>query len=119
MFFRQVAHVKKAMNPDGWQGKTFPASSHIKFCAGISKPLHFLFERDGDGRGCLRTKLNARQELWSEPFYPLKCENNGLDAPDHEHKLSLDAIDMYVKPRAVRMSQIALMICVTSSRDHV
>ena len=90
------------MNPElqKWYGTT----SHIKQITAISKPLHFLFELDETGRGCMRTKLNARQERWSEPFHPLKCENNRLDGPDHEHKLKLENIAMFVKPQKVLYS---------------
>ena len=83
------------MNPE--LQRHFGATSHIKRCVNVSEPLHFCFELDGNGRGLMRTKKNARQEQWSEPWYPLKCEKNGLKTPDHEHKLSLGAIEMYVK----------------------
>lgn len=89
--------MKKMMNPD--LQRHFGATSHIKRCTAVSEPLHFCFELDGNGRGCMRTKKNAQQEQWSEPWYPLKCEDNGLEAPDHEHKLSLDNIGMCIRKR--------------------
>lgn len=91
--------MKRMMNPD--LQRHFGQSSHIRRCTAVSVPLHFRFELDGVGRGCMRTKKDAQQELWSDPWYPLKCENNALDAPEHEHKLTLEAINMCIKPREV------------------
>ena len=99
----QVADVKVMMNPD--LQKWFGATSHIHQCTAVSKPLHFSFERDGEGRGCMRTKMHGRQEQWSDPWYPLKCKNNSLDAPETDHKLSLRAVKMCVKHREV-MSRV-------------
>ena len=103
MVMYQVADVKVMMNPD--LQKWFGATSHIHQCTAVSKPLHFSFERDGEGRGCMRTKMHGRQEQWSDPWYPLKCKNNSLDAPETDHKLSLRAVKMCVKHREV-MSRV-------------
>ena len=93
---------ERMMNPDlqKWYGST----SNINKVTAISVPLHFLFELDENGRGCMRTKITARQERWSEPFYPLKCENNSLEGPDDEHMLKLGNIAMFVKPQKVLYS---------------
>ena len=99
VYTHQVADVKKMMNPE--LQKHYGLSSHVKQATAISQPLHFCFELDGNGRGCMRTKLTGKQAEWSEPWYSLKCENNGLNAPEHEHKLSLEMINMCVKPREV------------------
>ena len=40
----------------------------------------------------MRTKHTVDQEEWSEPYYPLKCENNRVDAPDAPLKLKLTDI---------------------------
>lgn len=87
------------MNPD--LQKWFGATSHIHQVHAVSQPLHYRFELAGDGRGCVRTKQNAKQEMWSEPFFPLKCPDNGLDSPDHPHKLKLENISMTIKEREV------------------
>lgn len=87
------------MNPN--LEKWFGATSRIKQCNGISEPLHFRFQLDSNGRGCMLSKMDSRQERWSEAYYPLKCENNTLDGPDHEHKLKLEDIDMVIKKQEV------------------
>ena len=94
-----MADVKRLMNPElkKWYGE----KASIKQLTAISKPLHYCFELDEKGRGCVKTKMTAEQELWSEPFYPLKCENNALDAPDHKFKLKLEDIGMTIKEREV------------------
>ena len=95
----QVADLKTMMNPD--LSKWFGQGCHVRQVHNVSQPLHFCFELTGNGRGCVRTKANARQEQWSEPFFPLKCEDNGLNSPDHPHKLKLANVRMTIKERKV------------------
>lgn len=90
LFMEQVADVQTMMNPD--RQHHYGSTSHIKQSSNVSQPLHFYFTTDADGRGCVRTKLKCTDPLWSVPFYPLKCENNKLGAPEHPFLLSLDRI---------------------------
>lgn len=87
------------MNPN--LEKWFGATSRIKQCNGISDPLHFRFQLDSNGRGCMLSKMDSRQELWSEAYYPLKCPNNALDDQKHPCKLKLEDIDMVIKKQEV------------------
>jgi hypothetical protein len=85
-----TANVKLMMNPDGQHH--YGSTSKIRQTTNVSTPLHFEFIRDGNGRGLVRTKDTVDQEEWSEPYYPLKCENNRVDAPDAPLKLKLTDI---------------------------
>ena len=48
------------------------------------------------GRAVLTTKLTERQDMWSEPFIPLKCHHT--PGVVHPHKLSVERLKMCVKP---------------------
>ena len=85
-----AADMKLIMNPD--LQRHYGTTSKIKQVTNVSAPLHFEFIRDGNGRGLVRTKDTCDQLEWSEPFYPLKCADNRIQAPDHPMKLKLTDI---------------------------